>query len=297
MGGKCDDCLDGRALCQRCVPVQREDAERRRQEAAASRQAFNPQSGPLPKGVSIERCNRAELTRLQNLWLERQSHQMPGGGRACSGEVLEAWKVDNPLLAYEFKVRRDELKRELGREADKLEGFHGTHPDNIISICSTGFDTGRRAGQVYGAGEYFAKNPHVSISYSQGGPYMLVCRLTLGYPSSTPRNLDGDHIWVPENGYYVIKQPNQVLVQYIVRFKAEQRYFCSPVTSRVLERHLTDGFSTKPPPERKNTPAPRPCQMTRPSATALWMGLLPAHVPDDIVKQDVLAFLSRHAPE
>merc|ERR1712113_1029422 len=90
--------------------------------------------------------------------------------------------------------------------------------------------------------------------------------------------------------------PNQVLVQYIVKFKAEQRYCCSPVICQVFERHLTDGFSTKPPPERKNTPAPRPCQMTRPSAVALWMGLLPAHVPDDTVKQGVLAFLSKYAP-
>lgn len=292
---QCIDCLDGRALCKSCILLQRDGAECKRREAAASRQAFNRQNGPPPKGVSIERCNRAELTRLQNLWLERQSQQMPGGGRAC-GEVLEAWKVDNPLLAFDYKSRRDELKSELGREADKLEGFHGTHPDNIISICANGFDAGRRAGQVYGAGEYFAKNPHVSIGYSKGGQYMLVCRLTLGYQSSTPQNLDGDHIWVPENGYYVIKEPNQVLVQYIVKFQTAQRYNSYFAICDTLERHLSDGYSTKPPPQKKNLPAPRPCQMTRPSAMALWMGLLPAHIPDDTIKNDVLSFLSKHAP-
>merc|ERR1719343_1969601 len=289
--------MDGSALCHQCMPLWRQQVESRRQDAASSRKAFSHPSGPPPKGVSIERCNRAELTRLQNLWLERQSQQMPGGGRRCYGQVLEAWKVDNPLLAYQFKARRDELKRELGREADKLDGFHGTHPDNIISICSSGFDAGRRSGQVYGAGEYFAKNPHVSVGYSSGGEYMLVCRLTLGHQSSTPSNLDGDHIWVPENGYYVIKQPNQVLVQFIVKFKIENSYSRYPVISETLERHLTNGYSTKPPPAKKNTPAPRPCQMTRPSAVALWMGLLPAHIPDDTVREDVLAFLLRFAPD
>merc|ERR1719210_2962688 len=119
--GQCVDCLDGRALCESCISLQRDRAACQRRETAASRQAFNRHNGPPPKGVSIERCNRAELTRLQNLWLERQSQQMPGGGRSCSGTVLEAWKVDNSLLAFEYKSRRDELKSELGREADNLE--------------------------------------------------------------------------------------------------------------------------------------------------------------------------------
>jgi len=221
---------------------------------------------------------------------------MPGGASVHGGEVLEAWKVDNPLLAFEYKSRRDGLKRELGREADKLEGFHGTHPENVISICSGGFDAGRRAGQVYGAGEYFAKNPHVSIGYSKGGQYMLVCRLTLGYQSSTPQNRDGDHIWVPENGYYVIKEPNQVLVQYIIKFHTAQQYNSYSATCLTLEGHLANGYSTKPPPQKKKLPQPRPCQMTRPSAVALWLGLLPAHIPDDTLRQDVLSFLAKHAP-
>jgi len=255
-------------------------------------------TGPPPAGVSIDRCNRAELTRLQNLWLERQSQQMPGGGRACNGEVMEAWKVDNPLLAYQFRRSREQFKISLGRDADKLEGFHGTHPDNIISIASGGFDAGRRAGQVYGAGEYFAKNPHVSVGYCRGGQYMLVCRLSLGKPSSTPENKDGDHIWVPENGYYVIKHPSQVLVQYIVRYTSDANYYCSHVElSKSLERNLSKAYSTKPTPERKNVPKPRPCVMTRPSTSALWMGLMSPHVPECDLKEAVRTFLLKHAPQ
>jgi len=260
--------------------------------------AFVRNQGPPPTGVSIERCNRAELTRLQNLWNERQSTQMPGCGGLRSGQVTEAWKVDNPLLAFQFKKQREELKRLLGREADKLEGFHGTHPENIVSICSNGFDAGRRAGQVYGAGEYFAKNPHVSVGYSKGGQYMLVCRLTLGQVSSTPENRDGDHIWVPQNGYYVVKQPNQVLIQYIVKFNLGDRqgFGFGPALSQTLERHLSDGYNTKPAPERRSPPQPRECVMSRPSTQALWMGLMHPHISDDAVKVGVRAFLKKHAP-
>jgi len=223
---------------------------------------------------------------------------MGGGGGVRRGSVVEAWRVDSPLLAFEFKQRRSELKALLNREADKLEGFHGTHPDNIVSICSTGFDAGRRAGQVYGAGEYFAKNPHVSVGYSKGGQYMLVCRLTLGEVSSTPENRDGDHIWVPQNGYYVIKQPNQVLIQYIVKFDIPDRYgygFGMGVVSTSLEKHLSNGYNTKPAPERRQPPRPRPCQMSRESTTALWMGLMHAHIPDDVLKKDVQTFLHKNA--
>merc|ERR1719230_1242816 len=138
--------------------------------------------------------------------------------RGGNGEVLQAWKVDNPLRTHLFRERRENLKALMGREADGLEGFHGTHPDAVLSICENGFDKNRRSGQVYGAGEYFAKNPSVSIGYCRGGEYMLVCRLTLGVESSSPKNTDGDHIWVPDMSYYVISSPAQILPLYIVRF-------------------------------------------------------------------------------
>jgi hypothetical protein len=75
----------------------------------------------------------------------------------------------------------------MGREADSLDGLHGTHPDAVVPICENGFDKSRRSGQVFGAGEYFAKNPSVSVGYCRGGEYLLVCRLTLGEESSTPK--------------------------------------------------------------------------------------------------------------
>jgi hypothetical protein len=205
--------------------------------------------------------------------------------------------VDNPLLAYEYHKRRSVLKSELGREPNKLEGFHGTQAANIVSICSTGFDAGRRAGQVFGAGEYFAKNPHVSVGYCRGDEYMLVCGLTLGHASSTPENKDGDHIWVPQNGYYVIKQPDQVLIQFIIRFRSSNAYGVMARPNPSLDQLLSKPYSTKPPEERKPLPPPRPCVMSLESASALWMGMLPKHIPEDVLKKDVIAFLRKNAPQ
>jgi len=288
-----------RPYCEDCAKMQAQAATRAAEQRSAGggRGGFTRNTGPPAAGVSIDRCNRAELSRLQNLWLERQSQQMPGGGRACTGEVVAAWKVDNPLLAYQFKASRDTFKKAHGRDMDKLEGFHGTHPDNVISICSTGFDAGRRAGQVYGAGEYFAKNPHVSVGYCKGGEYMLVCRLSLGTPSSTPQNTDGDHIWVPQNGYYVIKHPNQVFVQYIVKYKSDQNYYGRHVISDSLECNLSSPYSTKPPPERRPLPRPRQCVMTRPWTNALWMGLMSPHIPEADLKAAVRSFLAKYAAD
>jgi len=212
-------------------------------------------------------------------------------------ELLEAWKVDNPLRTHLFRERRVLLKELLGREADGLEGFHGTHPDAVIPICEGGFDKSRRSGQVYGAGEYFAKDPTVSVGYCRGGQYMLVCRLTLGEESSTPANNDGDHIWVPSAGYYVIREPDQVLPQYIVKYRCGYSDRCS-IKSNNLEKVLAHKtWSTKVDEEIKPVPRQRDCFMSRPTASVLWMGFLHGHLSDEKLEADVRNFLMQHAPD
>jgi hypothetical protein len=214
--------------------------------------------------MTIENCSVADLTRLKQMWTMR-------GG---SGELVQAWKVDNPLRTHLYRERRETLKQIMGREADSLDGFHGTHPDAVVPICENGFDKSRRSGQVFGAGEYFAKNPSVSVSYCRGGEYMLVCRLTLGEESSSPENKDGDHIWVPSQGYYVIKEPDQVLPQYIIKFSAYSCYGGN-IRSSALESILQSGmWSTKAEEDIKPVPRQRDCFMSRPFASVLWMGFL-----------------------
>jgi len=236
--------------------------------------------------VTIERCSASQLSDLGTLWQER-------GAR---GKVLEAWRVDNPLLAWRFHARRTELTRELGRAPDDLQGFHGTHPSCVLSICQKGFDSGRRSGQVYGAGEYFAKCPDVSVGYCRGGDYMLVCRLCLGVESSTEANVDGDHIWVPRCSYYVISSPAQVLPLYILRFASPTSYGARPECPELARVLAAGSWSTKEAAAIVPVPPNRPCLMSRAQATVLWIGLLHAHLSDEQLERDVRGFLQRHAP-
>jgi len=288
-GGKRRQCFgcqgSGAPPCAECASQQEEDRKNEMQR----------KQGPPPPGVSISQCAPGELSNLADLWSER-------GGR---GQVVEAWIVDNPLLSYHYHERRSELKNELRREPDELQGFHGTHPTNVLSIAQSGFDSSRRAGQVYGAGEYFAKDPSVSVGYCRGGEYMFVCRLCLGHASSSQSNLDGDHIWVPSTQYYVISQPDQILPQYIVRFS---QYGSSSRSSSIYDynqvscRELTDALSqprwtTKRERQVRHVPPNRPCAMSMPSTNALWMGYLHAYLDDHRLEADVRAFFERHAAD
>jgi len=240
---------------------------------------------PPSEGMSINRCSASQISDLKKLWDERQ---------ARSGQVMEAWKVDNPLLTWHFNKRYQELKRALGRAPDELQGYHGTHPDNVLSICQNGFDSSKRAGQVYGSGEYFAKCPDVSVGYCKGGQYMLICRLLLGVQSSNTRNTDGDHIWVPSCSYYVISGPAQVLPLYIIKFQSRASSSAGPPPD--LVKILTAGsWSTKQVNAVVPVPRNRRCIMTRPSATVLWIGYLHAHFSDEQLEQDVRNFLQAHA--
>jgi len=97
--------------------------------------------------------------------------------------------------------------------------------ENIMSIATNGFDPKRRSGQAYGAGEYFAKNPNVSISYAQGGSFMFLCKILLG-------RADVDHTWAAGPQYYVIKQREgrvQIMPMFLVQFQQS----CSPFHRRL----------------------------------------------------------------
>jgi len=271
----CSACVLGRACCAQC----------RGSKASGPPQQqwrHGPSAPPSP-GVGVKPCGAGELSSLRELWAER-------GGR---GQPLAAWSVDNPLLAWHYAARRRELQQAMGREADELQGFHGSHPDNLLPICTGGFDAKLRSGQVFGSGEYFAKCPTVSEAYCRGGEYMLVCRLSLGVASSTRENSDGDHIWVPEQSYYVISRPHQILPAFIVQFAPEA---APPTRSAELLRVLSfPSWSTKTEAPREPVPANRPCHMSQPSTNALWMGYLHAHIPDEQLEEDVRSFLSAKA--
>merc|ERR1712151_567881 len=73
--------------------------------------------------------------------------------------------------------------------------------------------------------------------------------------------------------------------------------YSKPPQNDELQAVLRSGqWTTKQTTSIKPVPPNRPCLMSRPSATALWIGFLHAHLSDESLDQDVRAFLGRHAP-
>ena len=143
--------------------------------------------------------------------LEDQVHSASGG----SVRALKAWQLRNDSLEFRFRCAEYNMTQRHGKAPDMIDGFHGSGEENVLSIATTGFDPLRRCGQAYGAGEYFAKDPCVSVGYARGGGYMFVCKLILGEERV-------DHTWESGCGYYVIKQNNghiQCLPQYLIQFQ------------------------------------------------------------------------------
>jgi hypothetical protein len=199
-----------------------------------------------------------------------------------------AWSIDNPLLTWHLRKRQHDYRANTAQEADELRGFHGTPAGNVLAIAKNGFDAGRRSGQVYGAGEYFAKCPNVSKGYCRGDGYMLVCRLLLGTAASDQKLGDGDHIWVPSCKYYVISSPDQVVPLYIVKFMNKQ---APPELENILR---LPEWSTVKQMIVQTIPENRPCAMTAPFTDALWMGYLHPQHADGKLEEDVRNFLKEH---
>lgn len=63
--------------------------------------------------------------------------------------------------------------------------FHGTAVGNVKAILRDGLDPKRRSGQALGPGEYFAKDPLISIEYCKGGNSMLVVAVLMHNPGTT----------------------------------------------------------------------------------------------------------------
>jgi Poly(ADP-ribose) polymerase catalytic domain len=90
----------------------------------------------------------------------------------------------NNTLSWERKKKFLKALEELPDDACIGVVFHGTSPQNIPPILKDGLDPTKRRGQGYGPGEYFSKNPSVSVSYCKGGMEMLVFLVVL--PSTLP---------------------------------------------------------------------------------------------------------------
>jgi len=243
----------------------------------------NAQVPEVPDYWSVFTCiSRTKMQLLQVKWNE-------AGGM---GQLQAAWQVRNKRLDKQFRATAHNLAMELGCASDMIDGWHGTAEQNVYSIAQHGFDTGRRCGQAYGAGEYFAKDPTVSVGYAKGGAFMFLCKLLLGAEGT-------DHTWVNDMKYYVVKQRNQyvqALPVYLVQFQ----YSCGEVVSWLSQ------VSSMPQVQDEGTlqyrqrggqsacEARRDAGMAAATTTQLWVGWLAPELgqaSDDAIHDDVCRFL------
>eukprot|EP00755_Sulcionema_specki_P022801 Sspe_Gene.77380::Locus_48349_Transcript_2_2_Confidence_0.667_Length_1984::g.77380::m.77380 len=180
-----------------------------------------PPEGPAVRTADLMvQVSRAKLGLLQEKW----KHFM-------NQPLVRAWELRNEALTMRFRATQYNMTVLDGKKPDMIEGFHGTAEQNVLSIATQGFDPLLRSGQVYGAGEYFAKSPQVSEHYCNGGAFMFMCQLVLG-------EQDVDHIWVDDMKYYVLKQREgqvQALPQYLLQFRDS----ASPLAKELSEKTVT----------------------------------------------------------
>ncbi|CAB9509448.1 expressed unknown protein [Seminavis robusta] len=89
--------------------------------------------------------------------------------------------------------------------------FHGTPETNIHAISTGGLDPAKRKGQAYGPGEYFSKDPGVSVSYCRNGGKMLVFVVVLPPPPSSMQGANAPRHSSRPAAYVVVENNNHQL--------------------------------------------------------------------------------------
>ena len=83
-------------------------------------------------------------------------------------------------------------------------GWHGTATmDNVLTICSEGWDPSKRNGQQYGQGEYFAHRADTSFSYAKSTDVLIVAFI-----------LEGS--WLNDTTHLVVDNPTNNKDSYVV---------------------------------------------------------------------------------
>lgn len=238
---------------------------------------------PMPEKSKVLVCiTKAKTALVQQKWED-------AGGR---GKLVNVWQVRNPRLEFLFRASEKDFASTLGKCSDQIDAWHGTAECNVMSIAMTGFDPKRRSGQLYGAGEYFAKDPNVSVSYSRGGSYMFLCKLLLGDELL-------DHTWVEDAQYYIAKQRGgriQAMPMYLVQF-AEDGGELGPLLRGLSARDVEERsqLTSRQRGGLRACTARLDAGMAAALTSHLWLGWLAPELceqDNDAVADDVTCFLS-----
>eukprot|EP01061_Rhynchopus_euleeides_P021594 TRINITY_DN351_c0_g1_i1.p1 TRINITY_DN351_c0_g1~~TRINITY_DN351_c0_g1_i1.p1 ORF type:complete len:1006 (+),score=200.76 TRINITY_DN351_c0_g1_i1:203-3220(+) len=143
--------------------------------------------------------------------------------------LVGAWQIRNTRVeaAHNKLIQQADL---FTSHPETIEGFHGTPEENVLSIAKQGFVPAKRGanGQAYGSGEYFAKDPWVSVAYADGGGFMFLCTLALG-------NSDV-HTWVEGQQYYVLKENHQAVPRFLLQFRASDTTLLQDLKKRQVSQ-------------------------------------------------------------
>jgi len=239
----------------------------------------------------VERLEGADFRLVQEQW---EKAPWSFRGQAAMYPVIAVWQVRTRKLQRLVAATQSNFLVQ-SKPADVLDAWHGTRNENVMGIITHGFDALRRCGQAYGAGEYFAKSPSVSMSYCRGGGFMFLCRLVLGEP-------DVDHTWVSGQGYYVLKNLHgntQAMPNYVLQFGQGEPHeqVARELQALVPEQQYANLMELQKREKGGTRPEPRGSEREFPlgrETRKLWVGWLHpdlVRAPDEEVEQDVRQFL------
>eukprot|EP00667_Euglena_gracilis_P000144 EG_transcript_144 len=119
----------------------------------------------------------SSLTALKStdaLWDKYQKVLQPHGMT-----IQRMWSIHNTNMKSQFEALRDRIAAENNKDPNVRELFHGTKEPAARSILHSGFDDHCwNAGGYFGRGAYFADDPSLSKTFSDG--HFFVCDVSLG---------------------------------------------------------------------------------------------------------------------
>jgi len=175
--------------------------------------------------------------RMAESQFQRQGSTTYGGGGSYRVSSVEY--IVNPTLVAKFNQCKIDLAQKHGFLVDSMKPlllFHGTSEVNMENIIKTNFLLEKVGSSTdmgwYGKGFYFSEYPGMSISYSRGNPYLLICLVFVGKAHRMEQvqtgcaKVDGfdSHVSPDGSAEVIIFNPDQVLPCYKVKYEASQGY-------------------------------------------------------------------------
>ncbi|KAG2377558.1 hypothetical protein C9374_009074 [Naegleria lovaniensis] len=142
--------------------------------------------------------------------------------------------IVNPEIVRNFYNYKKELAKKHNFLYESMNCyllFHGTSETNMENILKTNFLLSKVGSSTdmgfYGKGFYFSESPLMSISYSRGNPYLLVCLVMVGKAFhmttvQTGRPLESgydSHVSPDGCSEVIIFNPHQVIPMYKVKWQ------------------------------------------------------------------------------